>query len=288
MTTDQGTPSSRGARAALASHWPEYLIEAWALGTFMVSAAVTAIVLESAGSPLRSALPDADLRRALGGICMGLTALALIYSRWGRQSGAHMNPAVTLTFLALRRIAPWDAFFYALAQFAGGLAGLLLVDWAAGTALGAPEVNFVATVPGPAGPYAALVAEFAISAGLMLVVLGFTGRPQWAPYTGCAAAVLVAVYITVEAPLSGMSMNPARSLASAIPAGRPQELWIYFLGPTLGMFAAAATYHAVAAGRHRGCAKFFHASDVRCIHCGFEPARGSSSSRAAPTAEHPI
>jgi aquaporin Z len=288
MTKERTTRSSRSASTALATHWPEYLIEAWALGSFMVSAAIVTIAVESAGSPLRSVLPDADLRRGLIGIIMGLTALALIHSRWGRRSGAHMNPAVTLTFLALGRIAAWDALFYVLAQFVGGLAGLLLVYWASGAALAAPEVNFVATLPGPAGPYAALVAEFVISAGLMLVVLSFVGRARWAPYTGYAAAVLIAVYITVEAPLSGMSMNPARSLASALPAGRLQELWIYFVAPTLGMLAAAAIYQGVSAGRRRGCAKLFHANDVRCIHCGFEPAEDSTSSRPTPTAEHPV
>jgi aquaporin Z len=276
----------RGARSALAGHWPEYLIEAAALGTFMVSASVVTLAMDSAGSPLRAALPDADLRRALTGVCMGLTALLLIHSRWGRQSGAHMNPSVTLAFLSLGRVAPWDAFFYILAQFLGGLAGVLLVYAVAGAALATPEVNFAATLPGPAGPRPALAAEFAISAGMMLVVLTFSGRERWAPYTGYAAALLVALYIAIEAPLSGMSMNPARSLASALPGGLFHHLWIYFVAPPLGMLAAARIYAAATAGRGSGCAKLIHAEDVRCIHCGHVPAGEPSLPRPLPATEH--
>jgi aquaporin Z len=276
----------RGARAALAGHWPEYLIEAAALGTFMVSATVVTLAMESAASPLRAALPDADLRRALTGVCMGLTALLLIHSRWGRQSGAHMNPSVTLAFLSLGRVAPWDAVFYVLAQFLGGLAGVLLVYAVAGAALAAPEVNFAATRPGPAGAPPALAAEFAISAGMMLTVLTFAGRERWAPYTGYAAAVLVAIYIAIEAPLSGMSMNPARSLASALPGALFHHLWIYFVGPPLGMLAAAGLYAAATAGRRSGCAKLIHAEDVRCIHCGHVPAGAPSRPRPSPVTEH--
>jgi aquaporin Z len=99
--------------------------------------------------------------------------------------------------------------------------------------------------------------------------------------------VLVALYITFEAPLSGMSMNPARSLASALPAGHFDDLWVYFAAPPLGMLAAA-TLHRLVGRRADGCAKLRHAEDVRCIHCGFEPAvapdvTGVGPSRIAST-----
>jgi aquaporin Z len=219
----------------------------------MVSATVVTLALESAASPLRAVLTDPVLRRVIAGLCMGATALVLIYSHWGRRSGAHMNPAVTLAFLSLGRVARWDAAFYVAAQFLGGLAGVLVVYAVAGAALAAPEVNFAVTAPGPAGVGVAFAAEFVISAGMMLTVLTVSGQPRLAPYTGCAAAALVAAYIAVEAPLSGMSMNPARSLASAAPAGMPGHLWIYFLAPPLGMLTAAQLYARAGAAR-RGCA----------------------------------
>ena len=77
----------------LKQHWPEYLIEAWALGTFMVSAALFTALLEYPGSPAHQLIPNSDVRRALIGLAMGLIAIALIYSPWGQRSGAHMNPA---------------------------------------------------------------------------------------------------------------------------------------------------------------------------------------------------
>src|SRR5262252_9436962 len=110
---------------ALRNHWPEYLIEGWALGTFMVSAGLVATLLGAPASPIHRALSDPLWRNAAGGVAMGLTAIALISSRWGKRSGAHMNPAVTLTFLRLGHIAPTDAFFYIAAQLLGGTAGVL-------------------------------------------------------------------------------------------------------------------------------------------------------------------
>ena len=103
------------------------MMEAWGLGMFMVSAGLFTILLEYAGSPVHQAITDPDVRRALIGLAMGLTAIGIIYSPWGQQSGAHLNPAVTLTFMRLRKVAVWDALFYIIAQIAGGTLGVVLV-----------------------------------------------------------------------------------------------------------------------------------------------------------------
>jgi aquaporin Z len=266
---------------ALSEHWPEYLIEGWALGSFMLSAAFFTMLLEHPASPLNAALGNEHLRRALVGVAMGLTAVALIYSPWGKRSGAHMNPAVTLTFLRLGKVAPIDALFYVLAQFAGGLAGVLLAIALAGAAFTAPPVAFIATRPGAAGVGAAFLAETLISFGLMLMVLVFTGRPRLVPFTGLAAGVLVATYIAVEAPLSGMSMNPARSFASAAPAHVWSDLWLYFSAPLLGMLAAAEVVMRTLGRAQVRCAKLQHAHDQRCIHCGYVPPSQSPVRRQA-------
>jgi len=113
------------ATNALRTHWPEYLIEGWALGTFMVAAGLVATLLGAPASPVHRALPDPMWRQAAGGIAMGLTAIALIHSGWGKRSGAHMNPAVTLTFLRLGKVQAWDALFFVMAQVVGGLSGVL-------------------------------------------------------------------------------------------------------------------------------------------------------------------
>ena len=118
---------ARGPLDALRCHWPEYLMEAAGLGLFMVAAGLFATLLWYPGSPVAQAAPDGILRRALMGLAMGLTAIAIIYSPWGQQSGAHINPAVTLTFWRLGKVATWDAVFCVLAQFAGGALGVLAV-----------------------------------------------------------------------------------------------------------------------------------------------------------------
>ncbi len=259
------------AREAVRAHWPEYLIEAWALGMFMISAAVVATLLESPTSAFRQVIPDAQLRLTLGGIAMGLTAIALIYSPWGKRSGAHMNPSVTLAFLRIGKIKPWDAVFYIGAQFLGGTLGVLVGLAMLGEAFASPPVSYAITLPGAAGVTVAFVAEFAISALMMAAVLTASASPRLAPFTGLIAGLLVALYIAVEAPLSGMSMNPARSFASAAPAMNFQHLWIYLTAPVLGM-VGAAQWTATRANRTAlPCAKLIHSNDVRCIHCGHEP-----------------
>ena len=135
----------------LRQHWPEYLIEAWGLGTFMVSASVFATLLFAPQSPLPSLLPSDSARLALMGIAMGLTALGIVVSPWGRLSGAHINPAFTITFWRLGKVAHWDAVFYIGAQFVGGLAGVLLMIPLLGQPFTQVPVHYAVTVPGPHG-----------------------------------------------------------------------------------------------------------------------------------------
>jgi aquaporin Z len=258
-------------REALKNHWPEYVMEAAGLGIFMVSASLFTILLYHPASPALQALPEEFPRRVLMGMAMGLTAIGIIYSPWGKQSGAHLNPAVTLTFFRLGKVAPWDAAFYVIAQFVGGVAGVALVAAAAGHLLAHPSVNYVATLPGTGGPGAAFLGEAAISFVLMCVVLTVSNAPRFARFTGLLAGACVALFITFEAPISGMSMNPARTFGSAVLPQLWDSLWIYFLAPPLGMLAAAALYlrlkHVVA------CAKLHHQNQFRCIFCEYHARR---------------
>lgn len=262
-----------GALAALRSHWPEYLIEAWALGMFMVSAGLFATLFGYAASPLPVPLRDPVTTRVLGGIAMGLTAITLIYSPWGQRSGAHMNPAVTLTFLRLGKVRPWDAVFYIVGQFIGGTIGVYLVVALVRDAFTSAPVNFAATVPGVQGTGIAFAAELVISALLIFVVLAAANSKRHAQRAGLFAGLLVATYISVESPLSGMSMNPARSFASAFPAGIWTAFWIYLTAPVVGMQLGASLYAVVIGRRVPGCAKLVHGARQRCIHCGYDPRR---------------
>jgi len=201
--------------------------------------------------------------RVLAGIAMGLTAVAIISSPWGQRSGAHMNPAVTLTFLSLGKIAPWDALLYAISQFAGGAAGVLLSAWVLGPVLS--RIQFVATVPGPGGPRVAFAAEFTISFLLISVVLRVSNSRRFTRFTPWVAGFLVAAFISVESPLSGMSMNPARTVGSALSSGIWTAVWVYFLAPALAMVSAGQLYRHWRGAHHVFCAKYHHHNDKRCI-----------------------
>jgi aquaporin Z len=260
------------ALTALRAHWPEYLIEGWALGSFMIVAGIVATALGSPESSLSRSIPDPMLRNVISGVAMGLTAIALIHSPWGKRSGAHMNPAVTLTFLRLGKTRSWDALFYIVAQILGGTLGVLLVALWFGRAFTDTPVNYAVTMPGDKGPLVAFIAELVISAALMFVVLSLSATRRLARFTGVAAGILVATYISLEAPLSGMSMNPARTFASAAPGMQWDYYWIYVLAPLLGMLGAAQIFLAVRGWGKLACAKLLHPADQRCIHCGYDPA----------------
>jgi aquaporin Z len=254
----------------LAAHWPEYVMEATCLGLFMISAAAMSTLLQHPSSPIAGWSTASMLQRVPMGVAMGLTNAALIYSPLGARSGAHMNPAVTLTFLRLQKIAAIDAAGYVLAQFVGGLAGIAIATWALAGLPAHPAVNYVATLPGSAGPAIAFAAEMAISFLLMLVVLRMSNTPKLARFTGIGASLLVATYIIVEAPLSGMSMNPARTVASALPGGLFEALWIYFAGPAAGMLLAVEAYRLIRRTPDVICAKLNHHTQRRCIfRCGY-------------------
>ena len=259
----------------LCNHSPEYLMEAWGLGMFMVSAAVFTTLFEYPGSPVHQALVDGDIRRALIGLAMGLTAVGIIYSPWGQQSGAHLNPAVTLTFLRLGKITVVDAAMYITAQFMGGLVGVLLSIGILGVAFVMPPVQYIVTLPGAGGVATAFLAELVISAAMMFTVLLISNSNRFGHITGLCAGALVALYITFEAPLSCMSMNPARSFASAAPGGMWEHLWLYFTAPVLGMLSGAELYCLLKSTAQVHCAKLDHPPHRRCIHCRYQPSSPS-------------
>ena len=250
---------------AVKQHWPEYLIEATLLALFMLSACGFTIFLEHPASPGFRAIADPFARRALIGLAMGATAMGLIYSPIGRRSGAHFNPSVTLTYLRLGKIRSADAAGYIVAQFIGGVAGVMIVMATAGMLAAAPSVRFAETSPAIGALGLAIVAEFAISFLTMTAVLVASNIRWLAPFTGVICGILVACYVTFESPISGFSMNPARSFASAVGAWDWQYLWIYFVAPPLGMLAASEVYVRVRGAGRVFCAKLNHSGPSRCI-----------------------
>jgi len=243
-------------------------MEAAGLGFFMVSACLFGALYENPASPVRQAISSTLLRRLLMGLSMGLTSIAIVYSPWGKQSGAHINPSVTLTFFRLGKIPKWDALFYALSQFIGAVLGVMAVALLFGMAVSDPAVRYVVTIPGETGLGIALVAEFVIAFLLMSVVLHVSNHHHLSRFTGLFAGALVATYITLEAPFSGMSMNPARTVGSALSADIFNGLWIYFVAPPLGMLCAAELYLWWKGKFAVKCCKLHHDNPKRCIFCG--------------------
>ena len=258
------------AKQALTQHWPEYMIEGVCLGLFMISACAFSALLEHPASPVRASVTNANVRRFLIGLAMGLTAVLLIYSPMGRRSGAHMNPATTLTFYRLGKVERWDAVFYMLSQFAGGVLGVVVSFALIGATLAHRNVNFAITRPGERGEAAAFISEFLIAFLLMTVILNVSNSRKYERFTGLAAGTMVMLFIAFEAPLSGMSMNPARSFASDFVGMQWNGIWIYFVAPVIGMMTAAEVFV-----RRRGihsviCAKLNHSGTARCIfRCGY-------------------
>lgn len=245
-------------------HWREYLMELVELGAFLICALTVAALMEHPASPLRRTIETMWIRRAITGVAMGFTAIVIIYSPWGRRSGAHFNPSVTLTFFRLGKIAAIDAVFYIVAHFVGATMAVALVAGIVRSIVASPTVNYVATVPGPRGPLAAFAGELVISFGMMTMVLIVSNMPRIARFTGVLAGTLVAIYITVEAPLSGMSMNPARSFAPALAAGTLKTMWIYGTAPLVGMLLAAEVHVRRFGHESIACAKMHHPSSGPC------------------------
>jgi aquaporin Z len=227
---------------AIKSNWSLYVFEAMELAFFMISACAFTVFLFDPSYAAMSLMPSALVRRGLMGIAMGVTAILIIHSPFGKRSGAHFNPSITLTYLRLGKIKLEDAAFYILFQFAGGVAGVGIAALVYGGELAKPSVDYAVTVPGPYGADAAFAAEFFMATVLMWSVLWISNRPSIAKYTSYAVGILIAFYILLFAPVSGFSINPARTTGSAVFAHLWTAWWIYFIAPVAGMFAAAEGY----------------------------------------------
>jgi aquaporin Z len=269
-TSEPGVAPVERLRSVCVLHWPEYAMEGGLLGLFMISACVITVVFQLPHSPIRQAIASAELRRVFIGVAMGITAIALIYSPWGQRSGAHFNPSVTLTFLRLGKITPRDAAFYLAFQFVGAALGVFAAATILGSYLGDESVRYAATYPGTAGVAVAAFAEFAISLLQMTIVLIVSNHPRFHRLTGVMAGLMVASYIAIEAPYSGMSMNPARTFGSALPSGIWNGFLVYLLVPPVAMLTAAQIFLWCRGRSAVHCCKLDHSPKRDCIFCGMK------------------
>ncbi len=234
-------------------HWPHYVAEALGVSFFVGCSGLLTMLVEHPASPVHQALPDsALLRRAVLGPAVGLVLVLIVYSPWGKRSGAHINPAVTLAFWQLGKIRAADAAWYVLAQVAGALATAQLLKYGFGPLYSHPAVNYTVTQP-PAptlpGTAVAFAAEFVISFLMMTTALAALHSARLKPRAGWLLGALLAVFVCFETPLSGMSLNPARTLGTAVAAGCYHGLWLYWLAPGLAMWLATVLFRRYHHGR---------------------------------------
>jgi aquaporin Z len=220
--------------------WTVYLSELVGTALLLVVGLSVVILNFGTGSPVAALLPDAGLRRLITGFLFGTTGALIALSPVGKESGAHINPVVTIAFWLMGKLRGHHATGYVLAQLIGAVLGSLpLLAWGA---MGL-SVDFGATSPGSAyGAELALLGEVATTFALIIGLFLFVRHPRLRRYTPGLFPFLYAVMVFLEAPVSGTSTNPARSLGPAVVSGDWHDWWVYWIGPALGMLLAVGFY----------------------------------------------
>jgi aquaporin Z len=276
MPTPRPYPVTALARSAsvieaASSHWKEYLMESTELGTLTLSTCIWGTLTYGEESPFRSLAPSPLSKSILMGTAVAMTTFMIIRSPFGRRSGAHLNPSVTLAFFWLGRMHRWDAAWYIAAHFMGAIAGVLAARQILGLQLSAPSVRYMVTVPGKHGSAITFLGEFLVSGLLMATVLYSSNHRLLARFTPVLVAMLTILFFVLSPSRSGFSVNPARTFSSALFAWTWQGVWIYFSAPCLGMLSAAAIYIKTVGLNRVYCAKVFHDMRSACpFQCQFE------------------
>jgi aquaporin Z len=243
-------------------HLPDYLAE-YAGTAFLLLVGLTAVAWDfGAGSPVARHIASAPVRRLITGTIFAGAGTLVVLSPLGRRSGGHLNPAVSLAFHRLGKMRTRDLIGYIAAQVLGAVTGALIVRLLWGRR--ALSTHLGATQPGSLGVWMALVAEVLCTFALMTLILEFIDRPRLMRYTAYAAGGLVALFVVVEAPVSGTSLNPARSLGPAVLAPLYSSLWLYLIAPPVGAVAAALLFRR-RKGRATPCAKLLHDDRHPCL-----------------------
>ncbi|KAH8483213.1 hypothetical protein Peur_064402 [Populus x canadensis] len=176
------------------------------------------------------------------GVCVtwGLIVMVMIYSL-GHISGAHFNPAVTIAFAIFRRFPSWQVPLYIIAQ----LMGSILASGTLALALDVTPEAFFGTVPAGSDGQS-LVLEIIISFLLMFVISGVsTDDRAVGDLAGIAVGMTILLNVFVAGPVSGASMNPARSIGPAVVKHQFKGLWVYIVGPIIGAIAGAFAYNLI-------------------------------------------
>jgi aquaporin Z len=246
-------------------HWQEYTAEM--LGTaFNVFVGLSAVVFNMGkGSPMEHLIPNHSLRLLLTGLLFAGSGSLFAISPLGKLSGAHINPSVSLAFWVQGKMHQHDLGGYIVGQLLGGLLGaLLLVRVWQGYAT---SVKNGMTLPGVGyALWYVFLAEVVVTFLLVLAIFIFVSNHRLMRWTPLMTWLLVASMVWLESPISGTSLNPARSLGPAIVSWFWQDQWLYWIAPPLGALLAVGVFRLLGFGKHQILtAKLFHVPHYRCI-----------------------
>jgi len=241
--SDTYQEGSHGVRA-LRTPWRPYVAELVGTGLLVLVGLSLVIIMFGQGTPMAPLLPNEGLRRLITGFLFGTTGALIALSPIGKISGAHINPAVTIGFRVMGKLEWHVAIGYILAQLVGAVLGCLpLLAWGA---MGR-SVAFGATLPGAGyGVGAALFGEIVTTFIMVSLLTVFLGFRRIRPFTPALFPFLYALMVCLEAPISGTSTNPARSLGPSVVSAQWAGWWVYWVGPLLGMLAACLVCSALA------------------------------------------
>jgi len=246
-------------------HWSEYGAEL--LGTaFLVFVGLSAVVFDfGKGLPMSSLIPSHSIRLLITGLMFAGSGSLVAISPLGKLSGAHINPSVSLAFWVQGKMHHQDFIGYVIAQFIGATLGAILLVMIWGNY--AHSVNNGMTLPGVGYPlWLVFLAEVAMTCLLVLAIFLFVSSHRLMRWTPLMNWLLVATMVWLEAPISGTSLNPARSIGPAIVTNLWTAQWLYCIAPPLGGLLAVALFRLITVGeRDVLTGKLFHTPEYRSI-----------------------
>jgi aquaporin Z len=217
-------PSASIAQA-VKTHWREYFMEGTEIGVLMLSTCICGTLIYGDESLIKSLGLAPAVKSMLMGAAIAITTFLIIRSPFGRRSGAHFNPAITLTFLWLNRVHRWDAVCYIAAHFIGALAGVMAARQILGTGLSGPSVRYMVTLPGMYGSSVAFIGEFLLSGVLISTVLYASNHRLLARFAPVLVALLTIFYFLLS------SRSPA---SASTRRERLRQLYLPGYGRTSG------------------------------------------------------
>jgi aquaporin Z len=216
--------------------WQPFLSESIGTAILIMVGLSVVILMFGSGTPIARWIPREGPRRLITGFLFGSTGALIAISPVGKESGAHINPIVTMAFWLMGKIDSGVAAGYVLAQLTGACIGALpLLAWGS---MGR-SIYFGATIPGQGYALQTVFFGEAITTFIMVsLLITFVGFRSLRRFTPAIFPILYCIMVYIEAPISGTSTNPARSFGPAVLSGVWKDWWIYWFGPVTGAFAA--------------------------------------------------